>query len=153
MKSLLLIAFVSLLHATCTKELAIAGGFYLDQALIPVGQACTIMFDKESFQRLSLLSVVAPLSDEDMTLLVQGVSLESGRIDDLKGLWRRWMVALRLPENHPAVWQCSLLYRHLLVAASIHMEKLRLELQARKASLELRNKELLLLIEASRPST
>lgn len=153
MKSLLLIAFVSLLRAACTSESAIAGGFYLDRALISAGQACTIMFDKESFQRLPLLSTVTPLNEKDMALLVQGVSLESGRIDDLKGLWKRWIVALQLPESHPTVWQYGLLYCYLLVAATIHLEQLRVKLQARKASLELRNQELLLLIELSRPST
>lgn len=49
MKSLLLVAFVSLLRAVWASEPPAASGFYLNQEPIAVEKACGIMLNPDNF--------------------------------------------------------------------------------------------------------
>lgn len=120
MKSLLLVAFVSLLRAVWASEPPAAKGFYLNNELISMQKACAILFNPENFQELPGLSVVAPLSVEDTAVLVQAVVPQVDSIIDLENsIWHAWISALQLPEEHPTVEHCKTLYAYLVGAIRV----------------------------------
>ena len=121
MKNILLVASLCLVRAVCASEPTAAGGFYLDQQPIPVAEACAIMFTPERFHELPSLSVVTPLSTEDLELLQQSRVVQMRRIVTLEhGIWDEWMEALQLSEDHPTIQHCIRLHQCLMGAAGVH---------------------------------
>lgn len=122
MKSLLLIALVSLVHTIYASEHAAANGFYLNRQPMTVVQACNISFKREGFHELPGPSIVAPLSGMDSEMVKRVVVLESNRIVALEhGILDEWMDALQPAERHPSLQQCVALYQHVRIVAGMHV--------------------------------